>query len=92
MLVVNSTQSASLLLSQLPRLLVQDSAMSSSSEVQPWQLGLKYAGQLLLATANPSNVQELNDALEGVLQICEQRNTLMSQPTCRKLVNELKVC
>ena len=63
----------------------------SAAEALPWKLSLKWLKQL---TDNPSD-DLVAAAADEIMCICEKQQdstASVSQPTCRKLVDELKVC
>jgi hypothetical protein len=58
-------------------------------EVVPWEVTLKHLQQL---TNGPCS-RQLEGAVDELLRIYDTRkDKVMSQPACRKLVDELKVC
>jgi hypothetical protein len=63
----------------------------SAAEALPWKLSLKWLKHL---TDNPSD-DLVAAAADEIMCICEKQQdstASVSQPTCKKLVDELKVC
>lgn len=63
----------------------------AASELLPWKESLVHLQQL---TADPSNEVAVKSATDDILFFCGMRDKTvrMSQPACRELVEEIKVC